>query len=87
METVTVDDVPGGPAGAVAVRMFGVTTVTFVAAVLPNMTDVPVTNPAPEMTTFDPPEALPTPGDTAVTSGFSAPDCVTVSVIGPKSPE
>src|SRR5580658_5891965 len=60
---------PALPAGAVAVILVLLTTVTFVAAVLPNVTVAPEAKFVPVMVTAVPPAAGPLFGDTLVTVG------------------
>ena len=59
-------------AGDTAVIFVGESTVTLVAATVPNFTVVPVTKPVPVMTTVSPPTVLPVAGDRFVTTGVTA---------------
>jgi hypothetical protein len=69
--TVTVT-APAVPAGVVAVIDVALTTVTFVAAVLPNVTVAPLAKFVPVIVTDVPPEASPLFGLTLVTVGMTA---------------
>jgi hypothetical protein len=69
--TVTVT-APALPAGVVAVIVVLFTTVTFVAAAVPNFTVAPVAKLVPVMVTDVPPIAGPLLGDTLVTVGCTA---------------
>jgi hypothetical protein len=66
--TVTVT-APTLPAGAVAVIWVGLTTTTFVAALLPNVTVAPAAKFVPVIVTDVPPAVVPVLGDTLVTVG------------------
>ena len=66
--TVTVT-VPALPVGVVAVIVVPFTTVTFVAAVPPNVTVAPATKFVPVIVTAVPPATGPTLGDTLLTVG------------------
>jgi hypothetical protein len=66
--TVTVT-APALPAGVVAVIVVAFTTVTFVAAVLPNFTVAPAAKFVPVIVTTVPPAAGPLFGLTLVTVG------------------
>jgi hypothetical protein len=66
--TVTVT-APALPAGVVAVILVLLTTVTFVAAALPNVTVAPVAKFVPVMVTAVPPAGGPLLGDTLLTVG------------------
>jgi hypothetical protein len=67
--TVTVT-APTLPAGVVAVMLVLLTTTTFVAAALPNVTVAPATKFVPVMVTAVPPAVDPLLGDTLVTVGI-----------------
>jgi len=58
---------PTAWAGVLAVMLVVLTTVTPVAAVPPNVTVAPETNPVPVMVTAVPPAVVPEVGETAVT--------------------
>jgi hypothetical protein len=73
--TVTVT-VPALPVGVVAVMVVLFTTVTFVAAILPNVTVAPATKFVPVIVTAVPPDVEPVFGDTLATVG-----------VGPYAPE
>jgi hypothetical protein len=66
--TVTVT-APALPAGVVAVMLVLLTTATFVAAVLPNVTVAPEAKFVPVIVTAVPPVAGPLLGDTLLTVG------------------
>ena len=95
--TVTVT-APTLPAGVVAVIVVLFTTVTFVAAVLPNFTVAPAAKFVPVIVTAVPPAAGPLLGDTLVTVGgaiyvnalarlpLCPPVLVTVTVVAPALP-
>ena len=68
--TVTVA-APAVPAGVVAVIEVPLTTTTFVAAVLPNVTVAPAAKLVPVIVTAVPPAVLPVFGLTLVTVGFT----------------
>ena len=68
--TVTVT-APALPAGVVAVMLVPLTTTTFVAAAVPNVTVAPVAKFVPVMVTAVPPPAGPLLGDTLVTVGVA----------------
>ena len=91
--TVTVTG-PAVPAGVVAVMLVLLTTVTFVAAVLPKVTVAPEAKLVPVMVTEVPPAVEPLLGLTLVTVGVTTyvnppvrlplcPDCVTVTLTAP----
>ncbi len=67
--TVTSTVVPTVPAGAVAVIEVALTTTTFVAATLPNLTLVAPVKLVPVIVTGVPPAGRPATGLTAVTVG------------------
>ena len=94
--TVTVT-APAVPAGVVAVIDVALTTVTFVAEALPNVTVAPVTKFVPVIVTAVPPAVVPVFGDTLVTVGVATyvypfvrlplcPLTVTVTVTAPAVP-
>lgn len=95
--TVTVT-APAAPAGVVAVMVVAFTTVTPVAAVLPNLTVAPVAKFVPVIVTAVPPSVEPLAGDTLVTVGTATyvyplvrlparpPELVTVTVTAPAAP-
>ena len=95
--TVTVT-APALPAGVVAVIDVALTTVTFVAEALPNVTVAPDTKFVPVIVTAVPPAVVPVFGDTLVTVGVTAyvyplarlplitPGFVTVTVTAPAVP-
>lgn len=97
MVTVTVT-APTLPAGVVAVMVVAFTTVTPVAAVLPNVTVSPATKFVPVIVTAVPPDVVPLLGDTLLTEGDSTyvypvvrlplrfPVFVTVTVTAPTLP-
>ena len=66
--TVTVT-APALPAGVVAVICVALTTTTFVAALLPNVTVAPAAKFVPVIVTAVPPAVVPVFGDTLVTVG------------------
>jgi len=66
--TVTVT-APALPAGVVAVMLVLLTTTTFVAAVLPNVTVAPAAKFVPVIVTEVPPDVDPVPGLTLLTVG------------------
>jgi hypothetical protein len=68
--TVTVT-APALPAGVVAVMLVLLTTTTFVAAALPNVTVAPEAKFVPVIVTEVPPAATPLFGDTLVTVGLT----------------
>ena len=61
--------VPALPAGVVAVMLVLLTTTTFVAAALPNVTVAPETKFVPVMVTAVPPPVEPLFGETVLTVG------------------
>jgi hypothetical protein len=69
--TVTVT-APALPAGVVAVICVPLTTVTLVAAALPNITAAPAAKFVPVIVTAVPPPAGPLFGDTLLTVGITA---------------
>jgi hypothetical protein len=69
--TVTVT-APALPAGVVAVICVPLTTTTFVAALLPNVTVAPPAKFVPVIVTDVPPAVVPIFGDTLVTVGGTA---------------
>jgi hypothetical protein len=94
--TVTVT-APGLPAGVVAVIVVLFTTLTFVAAALPNVTVAPAPKFVPVIVTPVPPATGPLFGDTLVTVGITAyvnplarlplcPFTVTLTVTAPALP-
>jgi hypothetical protein len=94
--TVTVT-APALPAGVVAVMLVPLTTVTFVAAALPNVTVAPVAKFVPVIVTAVPPAVDPLVGETLLTVGATAyvnpllrlplsPLTVTVTVTAPALP-
>ena len=66
---VTVTSCVPVPAGEVAISDVVEVTLTAVAEVAPNLTEVPVANPVPVTVTWVPPEAGPVLGDTPDTVG------------------
>jgi hypothetical protein len=68
--TVTVT-APALPAGVVAVICVGLTTTTFVAALLPNVTVAPAAKFVPVIVTPVPPAVVPVFGDTLLTVGMT----------------
>ena len=69
--TVT-DTAPAVPAGVVAVICVALTTVTLVAAVVPNVTVAPVAKFVPVIVTAVPPAVEPLFGETLLTVGPTA---------------
>src|SRR5436190_290419 len=69
--TVTLTE-PDACAGAVAVIVVPLTTVTPVAAVPPTVTVAPAAKPVPEIVRSVPPAAAPEAGDTPLTVGAGA---------------
>ncbi len=66
---VTVTSTVPVPAGLSAVMVLSLTTVTFVAAVVPKSTTVAPVNPVPVIVTSVPPAAGPVVGERPVTTG------------------